>query len=226
MKIGYARVSKKDQNINLQIDALKAYGCEVIYSEKVSGFTNKRDALEKMLKEVQSGDIVVVNKLDRLGRSVIGLVSLVKQLKEENVDLVSLNDPIDTTTASGMLIFNIYASMAEHERQITVERTLAGLEAARKRGRFGGRRPFDNIDDPKVQYALLLYQQGDTIMDIRKKAGMSGLVLYRFLKRSGIKMRGKGGRFRPVRPKVYVRPQLYDCFGKPIDFKGKEKIKV
>ncbi len=124
MKIGYARVSTQDQNLELQIEALKKFGCEEIFKEKKSA-VKERPELEKMLMHLRAGDVVVVWKLDRLGRSLEHLIDLVTGFREKNVEFVSLNDSIDTTTIQGRLTFNIFASFAEFEREIIRERTLA-----------------------------------------------------------------------------------------------------
>ena len=134
---GYARVSTKDQNLDMQIDALKNYGCEKIHQETISGGNSKRPILEALLKDIRSGDILVIWKLDRLGRNLKNLITIVNDLNDRKIGLISLNDPIDTTTAQGKLTFNIFASLAEFERDIIKERTKAGLDAARSRGRLG-----------------------------------------------------------------------------------------
>lgn len=139
MKIGYVRVSTRDQNPDLQRDALNAAGCERIYQDIASGSKTKRPALDELLNQLRSGDILVIWKLDRMGRSLKHLVELVGSLMERNVGLLSLRDPIDTTSAQGRLIFNLFASLAEFERELIRERTQAGLSAARARGRVGGR---------------------------------------------------------------------------------------
>ena len=139
MRVGYARVSTKDQNLDLQVDALKNAGCGKVYQEVVSGAKTARPVLENLLANLRQGDVLVVWKLDRLGRSLKHLVALTNVLMERGVGLVSLNDPVDTTTAQGRLIFNIFASLAEFERDLIRERTQAGLVAARSRGRMGGR---------------------------------------------------------------------------------------
>ncbi len=131
MKIGYARVSTQDQNIDLQLDALKKCECSVIYQEKKSGKNNDRPELKKMLQSVREGDVLVIWKLDRLGRSLKDLVQLVGQLQEKKVDFVSLQDSINTSTPQGRLFFHIGAAFAEFEREIIRERTLAGLASAR-----------------------------------------------------------------------------------------------
>lgn len=140
MKIGYARVSTKDQLLDLQIDALKKDGCELIFKETASGAKTDRPELQKLLNHLRKGDIVVVYKLDRLGRSLKHLLEVVAELNLKEVGIRSINDAIDTTTPQGRLFFNISASFAEFERDLIRERTKSGLEAARARGRKGGRR--------------------------------------------------------------------------------------
>ena len=139
MKIGYARVSTQDQNFGLQIDALQKTGCEKLYREVVSGARTERPMLDRVVDSLRADDVLVIWKLDRLGRSLKHLVELVNTLRERGVGLQSLNDPIDTTTPQGRLSFNLFASLAEFERDLIRERTQAGLSAARARGRNGGR---------------------------------------------------------------------------------------
>jgi DNA invertase Pin-like site-specific DNA recombinase len=139
MKIGYARVSTRDQNLDLQLDALQRAGCETIYQDVASGAKTLRPELDKMLGQLRSGDVLVIWKLDRLGRSLAHLVELVGDLVKRKIGLVSLNDPIDTTSAQGRLVFNLFASLAEFERELIRERTQTGLTSARARGRVGGR---------------------------------------------------------------------------------------
>ena len=143
MKLGYARVSTRDQNLNLQVDALKRAGCERIYQDVASGSKTERPALDEMLGQLRRGDVLVIWKLDRMGRSLAHLVELVGDLVTRKVGLVSLNDPIDTTSAQGRFVFNLFASLAEFERELIRERTQAGLSAARARGRVeDGRRVY------------------------------------------------------------------------------------
>ncbi|KPY91512.1 hypothetical protein ALO43_200529 [Pseudomonas tremae] len=123
MKIGYARVSTRDQNLDLQLDALKRAGCERIYQDVASGSKTARPALDELLGQVRAGDVLVIWKLDRMGRSLKHLVELVGNLIERKVGLLSLNDPIDTTSAQGRLVFNLFASLAEFERELIRERT-------------------------------------------------------------------------------------------------------
>lgn len=139
MKLGYARVSTSDQNLDLQLDQLRHAGCEQIFQEKISGAKSERPVLSSLLEQMRAGDVLVIWKLDRLGRSLRHLVDLVSTLMEKDVGLKSLKDPIDTTSSQGRLVFNIFASLAEFERDLIIERTQAGLNAARARGRKGGR---------------------------------------------------------------------------------------
>ena len=127
MKIGYARISTKDQNLEMQIDGLKKAGCEKIYKEVVSGAKADRPVFNNLLENLRPGDLLVIWKLDRLGRSLKHLVELMNELQEKEVDLQSLQDPIDTTTAQGRLSLNLFASLAEFERDLIRERTQAGL---------------------------------------------------------------------------------------------------
>jgi DNA invertase Pin-like site-specific DNA recombinase len=138
MKIGYARVSSMDQKLELQLAALEKYGCQKIYQEKKRA-VKERPELEKMNAHLREGDTVVVWKLDRLGRSLRHLINLVNDYKEHDIPLVSINDNIDTSTPQGRLIFNLFATFAEFERELISERTKAGLKAARAKGHFAGR---------------------------------------------------------------------------------------
>ena len=190
MKIGYARVSTKDQNLNLQIDALKKAGCEKIYQEKVSGAKTERPQLNKLLENVREDDVIVIWKLDRLGRSLKHLVQLVHDLMEKGVGLQSLNDPIDTTSAQGRLTFNIFAVLAEFEREVIRERTMAGLSAARARGRLGGRpKGLSQEAEKTAMAAEALYNQGElSINEITKRLDISRSTLYRYLRERGVKI--------------------------------------
>src|ERR671926_1549809 len=139
MLIGYARVSTDDQNLNLQKDALHKVGCELIFDDMVSGTKARRPGLEQALSHLRSGDTLVVWRFDRLGRSLRHLIETVTDLQERGIGFKSLTESIDTTTSGGRLVFNIFASLAEFEREIIRERTQAGLKAARARGRKGSR---------------------------------------------------------------------------------------
>ncbi|WP_274655623.1 recombinase family protein [Paenibacillus humicola] len=179
MKIGYARVSTEDQNLNLQIDALKAAGCERIYTEKESGEKDDRLELAKALDTLREGDVFVVYKLDRLARSTVKLITTLEQVQKQGVEFVSLSDKIDTTTAAGKALFGMLAVFAEFERNIIIERTKAGLAAARARGRKGGRPP---VDPKKLAQALKLYDAGaHTIAEIQELTGVNRGTLYRAL---------------------------------------------
>ena len=139
MQIGYARVSTKEQSFDLQVDALRKIGCEKLYREVVSGAKAERPVLDALLRELRAGDVLVIWKLDRLGRSLRHLVELAGTLLAKRIGLKRLNDPIDTTTSQGRRVFSLFASLAEFERDLIRGCTQAGLTAARARGRKGGR---------------------------------------------------------------------------------------
>lgn len=141
MILGYARVSTKDQNLDGQRDALLSVGTEQIFADTITGTTRSRPQLDQLLKELRSGDVVVVTKYDRLARSLKGLLEIVDLIQARGAGFRSLGEDIDTTTPAGRLIFHVFASIAQFERERIVERTKEGLEAARKRGRVGGRPP-------------------------------------------------------------------------------------
>lgn len=189
MKIGYARVSTKDQNLDLQLDELKNAGCEKIYQDfGVSGSKASRPELDNMLKNLRRGDVVVIWKLDRLGRSLKDLVTLVEGFNSQKIGLQSLHDPIDTTTAQGKLIFNIFASLAEFEKDVIRERTKAGLESARSRGRVGGRpKGLSPEAEKKAKTAKTLYEsQQHSIKDICSQLSISKKTLYSYLRHQGV----------------------------------------
>lgn len=141
MKIGYARVSTDDQRMDLQRDALQAAGCEKVFTDTASGAKAERPGLAEALAYARRGDVLVVWRLDRLGRSLPELVKLVGELEAAGVGFESLTERIDTSSAAGELVFHIFGSIAQFERRLNIERTRAGLQAARARGRKGGRRP-------------------------------------------------------------------------------------
>jgi DNA invertase Pin-like site-specific DNA recombinase len=182
--IGYARVSSQEQELNLQLDALEKVGCSKnnIYVDKISGAKAQRPGLEKCLSALEAGDTLIVWRLDRLGRSMTHLVSLIEDLKQKGIGFRSICDgAIDTTTASGELTFNIFSSLAQFERRLIQERTRAGLEAARARGRLGGRKPIEN-NNPKVLMAKKMHQNHDmNINDICKTLRISRASFYRYL---------------------------------------------
>ena len=183
MLLGYARVSTNDQNLDLQLDALRLHGCERFFSDVVSGAKASRPGLDEMLKNAREDDVIVIWKLDRLGRSLKHLVELVAELNERKIGLKSLNDPIDTTTAQGRLVFNIFASLAEFEREIIRERTNAGLAAARARGRKGGRKPgLSEEAQRKARIAESYYKEGMPVNQIAKDLNISKATLYKYLR--------------------------------------------
>jgi DNA invertase Pin-like site-specific DNA recombinase len=183
MKIGYARVSTKDQKLELQTEALKQAGCERIFKEKVSA-VKERPQLEQMMEHLREGDVVVVWKLDRLGRSLRHLIDLVTTFRTKGVEFVSLNDNIDTTTAQGRLTFNIFASFAEFERELISERTRAGLKAARAKGRKGGRKPgLSKRSRANALAAFNLSKDPDySVQEILSVIDISKATYYRYLK--------------------------------------------
>ncbi|MDX5422207.1 MAG: recombinase family protein, partial [Hymenobacteraceae bacterium] len=181
MKIGYARVSTLDQKLELQLDALAHYGCGQVYKEKKSGKNKERPELEKMISQLRAGDTVVVWKLDRLGRSLRDLIDLVTEFRERGVDFVSLQDGINTATATGRFTFNIFASLAEFEREIIRERTKAGLDAAKARGRTGGRPAgLSKAALEKAKSARILFDTGTkTVEEIAQILSISRATCYR-----------------------------------------------
>ena len=179
MLIGYARVSTKDQNLELQTNALLEAGCKKIFDDKQSGSRSERPGLAKALEMLREDDTLVVWKLDRLGRSVRQIVNLVEELKEMGVNFKSLTDSIDTSTPAGRFFFHVMASLAEMERDLTIERTRAGLEAARQLGRVGGRKR--KMTDSKLESARKLLASGVAPKDVAKNLGVSIPTLYRWL---------------------------------------------
>lgn len=177
MLVGYARVSTDDQNLDLQLDALKAAGCQEVFTDKVTGAAKTKDGLEAALKYVREGDTLVVWKLDRLGRTVKGLVELVEGFQARGVQFKSVTDSIDTSTAAGRFFFHVMAALAEMERELIKERTRAGLRAARARGRMGGRKP--KMDASKIESAKTLLDSGMTGQEIANNLGVSRATLYR-----------------------------------------------
>lgn len=181
---GYARVSTDDQELGLQLDALIQEGCERrnIYTDKVSGAKAERVGLNAVLDQLKEGDTLIVWRLDRLGRSMPHLVTLIEDLRERGIGFRSICDGvIDTTTASGELVFNIFSSLAQFERRLIQERTRAGLKAARARGKKGGRKPI-TADDPRVKMAKRLNEDKSlAINDICKQMQISRTTFYRLL---------------------------------------------
>ena len=179
MKFGYARVSRLEQNPALQNDALKAAGCDEIITDEISGATVQRPGLDSLLAKLRPGDELIVWRLDRLGRSLRHLIDLVNDFNNRGIIFKSLTESIETSTSNGRLVFNIFASLAEFERNLIRERTMAGLSAARARGRKGGR-PVAN--QSKIDAALQLYQKRElTIDQICKAIGISRGTLYKYI---------------------------------------------
>jgi len=179
MLIGYARVSTQDQNLDLQIDALTNAGCKKIFHEKTSGSRAERPEFSKAREALREGDTLVVWKLDRLGRSVKNLVDLVGELHKQGIQFKSLTDAIDTGTPSGRFFFHVMASLAQMERELTVERTRAGLETARKLGRKGGRKR--RMTDSKIESAKRLLANGMPPRDVALNLSVSIPTLYRWV---------------------------------------------
>lgn len=180
MIAAYARVSTADQNLDRQRDALEKYGIDKLYCEKISGTKKSRPELDRMLSELQEGDTIVIESLSRLGRSVKNLAELMEVLNSRNIRLVSLKETIDTTSSTGRLLFTIFSSLAQFERDVLVERTQEGLKAARARGRYGGR---PKTKESAVKKAVALYDTGQyTLKEIQEMTGISASTIYRFKK--------------------------------------------
>ena len=180
MLIGYARVSTQDQDPEMQVDALRKVGCEKIFVEKASGAKRDRPELLSAIEYAREDDTIVVWKLDRLARSLKQLIETVERLEGRNVGFKSLTETIDTTTPSGRLVFTIFAGLAEFERSIIRERTIAGLESARSRGRVGGRPR--SVSDEDISVAKALLKDPDiTVRKVAERIGCSEATLYRYL---------------------------------------------
>jgi DNA invertase Pin-like site-specific DNA recombinase len=195
MKIGYARVSTQEQDLALQLDALKDAECTQIYREKITGAKRERPELQKMLEHLREGDVIVIWKLDRLARSLKDLVKLVNQIQDKGAALLSLNDQIDTTTPHGKFTFHVFAALSEFERDIIRERTKAGLAAARARGRRGGR---PKGLSKKAQHTAIiaekLYLEDElSTKEICEQLSISKGTLYSYLRHQGVEI-GKRSR--------------------------------
>lgn len=178
MIIGYARVSTNDQNLDGQIDALKAAGVEKIFQEKKTGKSRQRPELEKLLEQLRAGDVIVVTKYDRLARSLRDLIDLVDSIREKEAGFRSLGEDIDTTSPTGRLIFHVFGSIAEFERERIVERTKEGLAAARKRGRVGGR-PNVLSKDAQAEIKRMRDEERLPIAKIARTFKVSRSTIYR-----------------------------------------------
>ena len=180
MLIGYARVSKEEQNLDLQHDALRSVGCERILDDRASGARTERPGLNRALEQLRDGDTLVVWRLDRLGRSLKDLIARAEELKEMGVGLKSLQESIDTMSSGGQLVFHLFGSLAEFERNLIRERTRAGLTAARARGRKGGRKKA--LTARQRAHAVELYRSREhTVPEIRSLMGISRATLYAYV---------------------------------------------
>jgi DNA invertase Pin-like site-specific DNA recombinase len=190
MKIGYARISTRDQSLELQVKALEAAGCEKVYQEIASGAKTARLVLDDLMKNIREGDTVVICKLDRLGRNLAHLLKLIEELKNKKAFIVSLNDPIDTTTPHGMMMFHLFGMVAEYERAMIMERISAGIKAARLRGIKGGRKKGLTEDaKEKAKLAQILYKSNNIpVSAITKQLGISRPTLYTYLRYRGVKI--------------------------------------
>jgi DNA invertase Pin-like site-specific DNA recombinase len=181
MRIGYARVSTTDQTLALQRDALKEAGCAKVFTDKgVSGTMTSRPGLDRALRALKPGDTLIVWKLDRLGRSLSHLVQTVTELGERKVGFQSLSDPIDTTNAGGRLVLHMMAALAEFERSLIVERTRAGLKAAKRRGVKVGRKP--TLTPAQVTHARRLIDGGESPRTVASTLRVGRTTLWRALK--------------------------------------------
>ena len=180
MIIGYARVSTHDQNLDSQLDALQKADCEQIFQEKITGKSKDRPELLSCLKALRKGDVLIVWKLDRLARSLKDLVEIITDLNQREIGFKSLTEAIDTTSATGRLVFHIFGALAEFEHSLIRERTIAGLDAARARGRKGGRKPSMSENDIKKAKAMLSDPQ-ITKTEVAKHFGVSRVTLNKSL---------------------------------------------
>src|SRR5690625_3652432 len=196
--LGYARVSTGDQDAQLQHDALQAAGCYRIFTDTASGALQSRPELDKLMDQLRPGDTLVVWRLDRLGRSIRHLIDQLSDLQDRGIEFRSLQENIDTSSPGGRLVFHIFASLAEFERDLIRERTNAGLAAARARGRTGGRPP--RLTPHQVTTAKKLYDQQDmTVAQIGEVLGVSRSTIYRALKRDP--------GFTPAQRQRTIKPQ-------------------
>ncbi|MCG1739555.1 recombinase family protein [Staphylococcus epidermidis] len=181
MKIGYARVSTGLQNLNLQEDRLNQYGCEKIFSDHISGSRSKRPGLDKAIEFARSGDTIVVWRLDRLGRNMEDLITLVNELNNRGVSFHSLEENItmDKSSSTGQLLFHLFAAFAEFERNLILERSSAGRMAARARGRYGGRP--EKLNKRDLTLLKTLYDNGTPIKTIAEQWKVSRTTIYRYL---------------------------------------------
>lgn len=179
---GYARVSTEQQNLDRQLDALKRYGCDLIYNEKMTGTKRDRPELAKLVDRITEGDTVVIESLSRLGRSTKDLIELTELFQNKGVHLVSLKEQIDTSTSTGKLLFTLMSAIAQFERDVIADRTREGLKSARARGRTGGR---PKVNPDVVKKAIKLYATNQySIREIEKLTGVKKSTLYRNLSKN------------------------------------------
>jgi DNA invertase Pin-like site-specific DNA recombinase len=179
MLIGYARVSTADQNLDLQRDALKKAGCKRVFTDQMSGARADRPGLAEALSHAREGDVICVWRLDRLARSLSSLIEIVAELERRGVGFKSITETIDTTSTGGRLVFHIFAALSEFEKNVIRDRTIAGLQAARKRGRVGGRPR--SMTDEKLRAAKRLLRDGTPPKDVAEIIGVSVPTIYRWL---------------------------------------------
>ncbi|MFZ3131447.1 MAG: recombinase family protein [Desulfosporosinus sp.] len=180
MKFGYARVSKDDPNLDLQIGALNVYGVDEIYEEKVTGPRQNRQHLTELLGKLRVGDTLVIWRLDRLGRTIKQFLALAKDFEQKGIRLVSLQEKFDTSTPMGKFVYGIFYAMAQMELDVISERTKAGMMATKQRGHFSGRKPKEN---EKVERALKMYFSNEvSVNDIIETTGLSKTTIYKYVR--------------------------------------------
>src|SRR5437660_11298255 len=189
MLIGYARVATQDQTLDLQTDALNRAGCEKMFTDTTSGAKSERPGLQEAMNHLRAGDTLVVWRLDRLGRTLKHLIATIADLSDKGIGFKSLQESMDTTTSGGRLIFHIFGSLAEFEREVIKERTIAGLQAARARGKLGGRPKIQTLDPKKIALARKLYDDVSTpVQEICEQLHISKSTLYRYVEKKTAKV--------------------------------------
>lgn len=180
MKFGYARVSNDDQNLDIQIDALNDYGVDEIYEDKVTGPRQNRQHLTELLGKLRVGDTLVIWRLDRLGRTIKQFLALAKDFEQKGIRFVSLQEKFDTSTPMGKFVYGVFCAMAQMELDVISDRTKAGMMAAKKRGRFSGRKPKENEN---VERALKMYFSNEcSVNDIIETTGLSKTTIYKYVR--------------------------------------------
>lgn len=211
MKIGYARVSTKEQNLGRQIDDLEKHGCEIIFQEKITGRKKVRPELEQLFAVLKAGDVVVVSELSRLSRTMKDLFSIVDRIEACGAEFMSLKETlIDTTSPYGKLIFHLMAVLAEFERNLTVLNTLEGLESARARGHFGGRPPKSGQE---IALALRMYKDKNySLSEIQQAASIGKNSLYKYLRLKAIELSEQGCSFEQILSETGLSAHLLSKF--------------